>query len=76
MNKLYWLFPIAKKSDIGSKRLIGLNPVAWGRWVTGDETIEVQEILNSELQWIERESDVLLKAHSSEYGHFILLNEL
>jgi len=67
---------MAKKSDIGSKRLIGLSPEAWGRWVTGDETIEVQEILNSELQWIERESDVLLKAHSPEYGDFIVPNEL
>ena len=67
---------MAKKSGIGGKRLIGLNPLAWVRWVTGDKTIEVQEILNSELQWIERESDVLLKAHSPEYGDFILLNEL
>jgi predicted transposase YdaD len=50
--------------------------VDWGRWVTGDETIEVHEILNNELQWIERESDVLLKAHSPKYGDFILLNEL
>ena len=67
---------MAKKSDIGGKRLIGLSPIAWGHWVTGDETIQVQEMLNSELQWIERESDVLLKAHSPEYGDFILLNEL
>ena len=67
---------MAKKSDIGGKRLIGLNPEAWGRWVTGDKTIKVQEILNSELQWIERESDVLLKVHSPECGDFILLNEL
>ena len=67
---------MAKKSDIGGKRLIGLSPEAWGRWVTGDKTIEVQEIINSQLQWIERESDVLLKAHSPEYGDFIVLNEL
>ena len=67
---------MAKKSDIGGKRLIGLNPTAWGHWVMGDETIQVQEILNSELQWIERESDVLLKAYSPKHGDFILLNEL
>ena len=67
---------MVKKSDIGGKRLIGLSPQAWGRWVTGDKTIKVQEIINSELQWIERESDVLLKAHSPECGDFILLNEL
>ena len=67
---------MAKKSDIGGKRLIGLSPEAWGRWVTGDKTVNVEEILNSELQWIERESDVLLKAHSPEYGDFIVPNEL
>jgi predicted transposase YdaD len=67
---------MAKKSDIGSKRLIGLNPTAWGRWVTNNQTIQVQEILNHELQWIERESDVLLKAYSPQWGDFILLNEL
>jgi predicted transposase YdaD len=33
-------------------------------------------MLNSELQWIERESDVLLKAYSPKDGNFILLNEL
>lgn len=67
---------MAKKSDIGGKRLIGLSPTAWGHWVTGNETVQVQEILNNELQWIERETDVLIKAHSPEYGDFILLNEL
>ena len=74
-KSIVWLFMV-KKSDIGGKRLIGLSPQAWGRWVTGDKTIKVQEIINSELQWIERESDVLLKAHSPECGDFILLNEL
>ena len=64
---------MVKKSDIGGKRLIGLSPQAWGRWVTGDKTIKVQEIINSELQWIERESDVLLKypfsTTNDEVGH-------
>jgi predicted transposase YdaD len=64
---------MAKKSDIGGKRLIGLSPTAWGHWVTGDATVQ---ILNNDLQWIERESDVLLKACSPEYGNFIVLNEL
>jgi hypothetical protein len=26
---------MTKKADIGSKRLISLNPDAWIRWVTG-----------------------------------------
>jgi hypothetical protein len=31
-------------------------------------------MLNSELQWIERESDVLLKAYTPEYGDFIKMD--
>jgi predicted transposase YdaD len=34
------------------------------------------EILNSEFQWISRESDVLIRAESKEYGEFMVLNEL
>jgi predicted transposase YdaD len=34
------------------------------------------EILNSEFQWISRESDGLVKATSPKYGEFVLLNEL
>jgi len=67
---------MTKKADIGGKRLIGLSPTLWAHWVTDDETVQVQEMLNSELQWIERESDILLKAHSPQWGDFILLNEL
>ena len=32
--------------------------------------------LNSEFQWISRESDVLIRAESQEYGKFLVLNEL
>ena len=67
---------MTKKADIGGKRLIGLSPTLWAHWVTNDDTVQVQEMLNSELQWIERESDILLKAYSPQWGDFILLNEL
>ncbi len=38
--------------------------------------IKAKEILSEEFQWISRESDVLIRATSPEYGEFIVLNEL
>ncbi|WLT39514.1 Rpn family recombination-promoting nuclease/putative transposase [Synechocystis sp. B12] len=68
--------PVVKKADIGGKRLIGLAPDAWVHWIVQRPELQVREILNTEFQWIERESDVLLKVHSPEIGDFLLLNEL
>jgi predicted transposase YdaD len=34
------------------------------------------EIINSEFQWISRESDVLIRVESKEYGKFLVLNVL
>ncbi len=34
------------------------------------------EILSSKFQWISRESDVLIRVESQEYGKFLVLNEL
>jgi predicted transposase YdaD len=67
---------MVKKADIGSKRLISLAPDAWAQWVTQQTNITTQEILNSEFQWISRESDVLIKATHPQYGQFLILNEL
>jgi predicted transposase YdaD len=67
---------VAKKADIGSKRLISLAPDIWVQWITQHSHLQVQEILNTEFQWIDRESDVLLKVYSPEIGEFLLLNEL
>ncbi|MDB9447417.1 Rpn family recombination-promoting nuclease/putative transposase [Anabaena sp. CS-542/02] len=67
---------MAKKADIGGKRLIGLAPNTWVKWITQRSDLQVQDILNTEFQWIERESDVLLKVLSPEIGEFLLLNEL
>jgi predicted transposase YdaD len=67
---------MVKKADIGSKRLISLDPTAWAQWVTQDPTITTQEILSSEFQWISRESDILIKASSSQQGEFLILIEI
>jgi predicted transposase YdaD len=68
--------PMVKKADIGSKRLISLSPAAWAKWVTGQTGIIAQEIINSEFQWISRDSDVLIKAQHPQHGPFLILNEL
>ena len=65
-----------KASDIGGKRLISLAPENWARWLTQFPEIEVREMLDSELQWVSRENDILLKVASPEMGEFLLLNEL
>lgn len=65
-----------KSADIGTKRLIGLAPNSWIRWVTQIPDVVASDIINSEFQWISRESDVLVRAASSQYGEFIVLNEL
>jgi predicted transposase YdaD len=67
---------MVKKADIGGKRLISLSPDAWAKWVTGQAGIITQEIINSEFQWISRESDVLIKATHPKHGPFLILNEL
>lgn len=67
---------MAKKADIGGKRLISLAPTAWVQWVTQQPDVIAQEILSSEFQWVSRENDVLVKAHSSTQGEFLILNEL
>lgn len=51
---------MTKKADLGSKRLISLAPNNWVRWITQNDTLEVQEFLSSEFQWIGRDNDVLL----------------
>jgi predicted transposase YdaD len=67
---------VAKVSDIGGKRLLGLAPDAWARWVTQQSDVVAQEILGSEFQWVSRENDVLMKAYSPTHGEFLILNEL
>jgi predicted transposase YdaD len=67
---------LAKVADIGGKRLLGLAPDAWARWVTQQADIVALEILGSEFQWVSRENDVLMKVYSPVHGEFLILNEL
>jgi predicted transposase YdaD len=67
---------VAKASDIGGKRLLGLAPDAWARWVTQQDDVVALEILGSEFQWVSRENDVLMKVQSPIHGEFLILNEL
>ncbi|AFY33147.1 hypothetical protein [Calothrix sp. PCC 7507] len=67
---------MAKPADISTKRLISLAPDNWVKWVTQMPDVVAGEILNSEFQWISRESDVLIRAQSSQGEEFLVLNEL
>lgn len=67
---------MAKSADVSTKRLISLAPHNWVKWVTQIPDITADEILNSEFQWISRESDVLIKVKNPQYGNFLVLNEL
>jgi len=67
---------MAKPADVSTKRLISLAPNNWVKWVTQIPDVVAGEILNSEFQWISRESDVLIRVESKEYGKFLVLNEL
>ena len=53
---------MAKTTDIGSKRLISLTPDDWVRWVTGRPDAVAREIISSEFQWLNRATDVLVRA--------------
>jgi predicted transposase YdaD len=67
---------VAKVSDIGGKRLLGLSPDAWAKWVTQQDDVVALEILGSDFQWVSRENDVLMKVHSPIHGDFLILTEL
>jgi len=65
-----------KPADIGTKRLISLAPNNWVKWVTQIPDVVTSNILDPQFQWISRESDVLVRAQSPQYGEFLVLNEL
>ena len=67
---------MAKRADVSSKKLISLAHDNWVKWVTQIPDIVAGEILNSEFQWISRESDVLIRFESQQYGEFLVFNEL
>ncbi|NJM00542.1 MAG: Rpn family recombination-promoting nuclease/putative transposase [Synechococcaceae cyanobacterium SM2_3_2] len=67
---------MVKKADIGSKRLVSLDPEAWIRWVMGNPRVEFAEMLDSEFEWVSRQGDVLIRAWDPTIGEFLIANEL
>ncbi|UKO97350.1 Rpn family recombination-promoting nuclease/putative transposase [Nostoc sp. UHCC 0870] len=67
---------MTKSADVSTKRLISLAPDNWVKWVRQFPDITAGEIVNSEFQWISRESDVLIRVKNPQYGNFLVLNEL
>ncbi|WP_071518353.1 DUF4351 domain-containing protein [Geitlerinema sp. PCC 9228] len=67
---------MTKPADIGGKRLISLAPHTWAQWLTQMPNLHVESMLSSELPWVTRENDILLRVTSPETGTFLLLNEL
>jgi len=67
---------LTKAIDISSKRLISLSATAWVQWLTGDAQAEVQELLGSELQFVSRVNDILIKVHSAPHGDYLVANEI
>jgi predicted transposase YdaD len=67
---------VTKASDIGSKRLIGLAPAAWARWVTGQEDVSDGAVLSGEFEWVSRATDALVRVRSRRLGEFLVLTEM
>lgn len=67
---------MAKTADIGGKRLISLVPNEWVQWVTQDSQVTFKELLDSEFQWVSRQSDIIIKVSDAEGKEFLVLTEL
>jgi predicted transposase YdaD len=67
---------MSKPADVSTKPLISLAPNNWVKWVRQIPDVVTREILNSQFQWISRESDVRIRVESQEYKKFLVLNEL
>jgi predicted transposase YdaD len=68
---------MTQTADIGSKRIIGLDPTAWLQWVTQRSDVVAHGVLaTGEFQWISRETDALIRAYSPTEGEFLALNEI
>jgi predicted transposase YdaD len=67
---------MAKKADTSTKRLVSLHQDDWARWLMRDEAVVVQAMLSSDFQWIQRESDIILRVEHPTEGVFLLVNEV
>lgn len=66
----------SRSADLGGRRLIDLRPDDWLRFATGRPEIRCVERLDGRLQWVGRETDVLLRAQDPEAGEFLVNIEL
>lgn len=55
---------------------MSLAPESWASWLTNCADIKVEELLDSNLQWLGRENDSLMKVSTPDLGVFLLLVEL
>lgn len=67
---------MTKRADIGTKRLISLDPTAWVRWLLHDDDLRAIDLLTPDFQWVSRESDALVRVQSPLHGEFLVLNEI
>ena len=67
---------MAKPADIGSKRLIGLNPDRWVEWAVPIPNLQYIGMESTSFEWVNRQTDVLLRVRSPELGEFLVVNEL
>jgi len=67
---------MSKPADIGSKRLIGLNPKGWVEWVADIPDLQYIGMESTSFEWVSRETDVLLRVRSPQHGEFLIINEL
>ena len=66
----------SRAADLGGRKLIGLLPDDWLRFVTSRPGIRSLEQLEGSFQWVGRETDVLLRAVDPEAGEFLVAIEL
>lgn len=63
------------KADISSKHILAGEPEGWIRWLLQDATVQVDENLSGEFQFILRQSDELFRVRGQQ-GLFLLLVEV
>jgi len=63
------------QADISSKYLLTGEPEKWIRWLLEDATVQVEERLSGEFQFILRQSDELFRLRG-QHGPFVLVVEI
>lgn len=63
------------RADISSKYVLAGDPAEWIRWLLQDPTVEVEEHLSGEFQFILRHSDALFRVRGKQ-GAFVIAAEV